>query len=116
MATEGDAAERARADRRPDAAGPARGDEHPGAAELARADVRELAAARGHPTDNALLVLDRLERAFAAGDLQRTPFLARAMGDLRLALAQDEGQRLGGKSAEAARVIMRAIVRGLEEA
>ena len=116
MATEGDAAERARADGRLDAAGQAGADGHPGAAERARADIRELAAARGHPTDNALLVLDRLERALAAGDLQRTPFLTRAMTDLRLALAQDEGQRLGGKSAEAARVIMRAIVRGLDEA
>ena len=116
MTTEGDAAERARADGRLDAAGQAGADGRSGAAGRARADIRELAAARGHPTDNALLVLDRLERALAGGDLQRTPFLARAMGDLRLALAQDEGQRLGGKSAEAARVIMRAIVRGLEDA
>ena len=66
MATEGDAAERTRAD------------EHLSAAERARADVRDLAAARGHPTDKALLALDRLERAFAAGDLQRTPFLDQA--------------------------------------
>ena len=98
MATEGDGGDRA------------------GAADGARADVRDLAAARGHPTDNALMALDRLEQAFAAGELQRTPFLDQAIGDLRLALAQDEGQRLGGKSAEAARFILRAIVRGLDEA
>ena len=92
------------------------GGDRAGSADGARADVRNLAAARGHPTDNALTALDRLEQAFAAGELQRTPFLDRAIGDLRLALAQDEGQRLGGKSAEAARFILRAIVRGLDEA
>ncbi len=85
-------------------------------AEQARADVRDLALAPGHPTDNARFALDRLERAFASGDLQATPFLAQATADLRVALAQDEGQRLGGKSGEAARFILRAIVRELDEA
>ncbi len=110
MATEGDAAEQARTDEGVSAG------EGEGAGERARSDVRELAAASGHPTDNARLALDRLERAFAAGELRRTPFLDQAVGDLRLALAQDEGQRLGGKSAEAARFILRAIVRGLDQA
>jgi hypothetical protein len=36
--------------------------------------------------------------------------------DLRLALEQDEGMKLGGKSAEAARFIMRAIDRELDNA
>jgi len=85
-------------------------------AERARAEIRRLAEAKGHPTDNARLALDRLDQAFAAGELQRTPLLDAAVGDLRLALLQDEGRPLGGKSAEAARLILRAIVRGLDEA
>ena len=72
-------------------------------ADLARADVREIIARKGHATDNARDALDRLERAFADGALERTPFLEQAMGDLRQALEQDEGQKLGGKSAEASR-------------
>ncbi len=86
------------------------------AADEARSEIRELAAARGHPTDNARLALARLERALEDGALQRTAFLAQAIADLQVALTQDEGQRLGGKSGEAARVILRAIVRGLDEA
>ncbi|HXQ96228.1 MAG TPA: hypothetical protein VN800_04835 [Candidatus Acidoferrales bacterium] len=85
-------------------------------AERARAEIRRLAEAKGHPTDNARLALDRLDQAFAAGELQRTPLLDAAVGDLGLALLQDEGRPLGGKSAEAARLILRAIVRGLDEA
>ena len=42
-------------------------------AEQARADVRELIEAKGHAVDNARAVADRLEMAFAAGDLERTP-------------------------------------------
>ena len=38
------------------------------------------------------------------------------LGDLARALEQDEGQRLGGKSAEAARFILRAISRELDNA
>jgi hypothetical protein len=85
-------------------------------AERARAEIRRLAEAKGHPTDNARLALDRLDEAFAAGELQRTPLLDAAVDDLRLALLQDEGRPLGGKSAEAARLILHAIVRGLDEA
>ena len=47
---------------------------------------------------------------------QRTPFLDQAIGDLTVALDQEEGQKLGGKSAEASRFILRAIGRGLNEA
>ena len=38
------------------------------------------------------------------------------LADLMVALEQDDGQRLGGKSAEAARFILRAISRELENA
>jgi hypothetical protein len=40
----------------------------------------------------------------------------RFASDLMVALEQDEGQKLGGKSAEAARFIGRAIARELENA
>ncbi len=86
------------------------------AAERAREEIRRLAAAKGHPTDNAQLALDRLDQAFAAGELERTPLLDQAAMDLRLALVEGEGQRLGGKTGEASRLILRAIVRGLDEA
>ena len=86
------------------------------AADAARADVRELIAAKGHVVDNARLAVARLDTAFAAGDLQRTPELVQYLADLALALEQDEGQKLGGKSAEAARFILRAIDRELDRA
>jgi hypothetical protein len=86
------------------------------AADEARAEVRALIGAKGHAVDNAREAKARLERAFAEGALQRTPFLDQALGDLMVALEQDEGQRLGGKSAEASRFILRAIDRELDEA
>lgn len=86
------------------------------AAESARTEIRRIAQEKGHAVDVAGRVRERLERAFATGELQRTPFLARALADLRLALDQEGGGKLGGKSGEAARFIMRAIVRGLDEA
>jgi hypothetical protein len=82
----------------------------------ARAEVRELIAAKGHSVDNARAAMARLERAFAEGALVRTPFLDQATRDLMVALEQDEGQKLGGKSAEASRFILRAIDRSLDEA
>ena len=85
-------------------------------AEAARADVRELIAAKGHSVDNARLAVARLETAFADGSLQRTPAMDQYLGDLMLALEQDEGEKLGGKSAEAARFILRAIDRELDHA
>lgn len=78
--------------------------------------VRELIAAKGHATENAHRAVTRLEEAFASGALRRTPFIDQALGDLRVALEQDEGQKLGGKSAEASRFILRAIDRMLDEA
>lgn len=86
------------------------------AADAARADYRALLDQPGHAVDNARTAVDRLERAFAEGDLHRTPEIEVALGDLRLALEQDEGQKLGGKSAEAARFIGRYIGRLLDDA
>jgi hypothetical protein len=86
------------------------------AADAARADVRELMEAKGHSVDNARAAVDRLDAAFASGALQRTPTLDLMLGDLMRALEQDEGQKLGGKSAEAARFILRAISRELDSA
>jgi hypothetical protein len=86
------------------------------AADAARADVRELIAAKGHTVDNARVAVARLEAAFAAGALERTPSMDLFLADLMRALDQDEGKKLGGKSAEAARFILRAIDRELDRA
>jgi len=86
------------------------------AAETARTEVRELIAAKGHSVDNARAAVARLDAAFAAGDLVRTPAMDQYLGDLMLALEQDEGEKLGGKSAEAARFILRAVDRELVNA
>ncbi len=86
------------------------------AAEAARADFRAIVAEKGHAVENARRAVERLELAFAEGALQRTPFLDQALRDLMVALEQDEGQKLGGKSAEASRFILRAVDRGLDEA
>ena len=84
------------------------------AADAARAEVRELIGAKGHAVDNARAAVARLERAFAEGALMRTPALDQFLADLMQALDQDEGEKLGGKSAEAARFILRAIDRELD--
>lgn len=86
------------------------------AAEAARADFSALLERPGHAVDNARAAIARLEMAFAAGDLQRNDELDAALADLDRALAQDDGQRLGGKSAEAARFIGRYIERLLADA
>jgi hypothetical protein len=86
------------------------------AADAARAEVRELIAAKGHTVDNARLAVARLEAAFASGALERTPSMDLFLADLMQALDQDEGEKLGGKSAEAARFILRAIDRELDRA
>ena len=82
---------------------------------MARAEFREIVERKGHAVDNAREAVDRLEAAFAAGDLVRTPFVDQAIKDLDVAIEQDDGQRLGGKSAEASRFILRAITRSLDE-
>jgi len=86
------------------------------AAEAARADVRGLIVAKGHSVDNARAAVARLDAAFAAGDLARTPAMDQYIADLMVALEQDEGEKLGGKSAEAARFILRAVDRELDSA
>jgi hypothetical protein len=85
-------------------------------AEAARAAFRELMEARGHVVDNAHAAVAGLDSAFAAGSLNRSPVLDAMLADLAVALEQDEGQKLGGKSAEAARFILRAISRELDNA
>ena len=88
------------------------------AADAARAAFRAHLEAKGHAVDNARAAADGLERALAAGDLDRTPALDRMLADLAAALEADTdaGEKLGGKSAEAARFILRAIDRELANA
>jgi hypothetical protein len=86
------------------------------ASDLARSEIRELIAAKGHAVDNARAAVARIERAFDDGALVRTPQLDQFLADLMQALEQEEGMKLGGKSAEAARFIMRAIDRELDNA
>jgi hypothetical protein len=73
-------------------------------------------AAKGHVVDNARAAVAGLDAAFASGALVRTPAVDLMLADLMVALEQDEGQKLGGKSAEAARFILRAIDRELANA
>ena len=86
------------------------------AAEAARAAFRERIEAKGHAVDNARLAAADLEAALATGALRRTPVLGAMLADLAVALDVEEGQKLGGKSAEAARFIGRAISRELDNA
>jgi hypothetical protein len=72
--------------------------------------------AKGHVVDNARAAVAGLDAAFADGTLTRTPAVDAMLADLAVALEQDEGQKLGGKSAEAARFILRAISRELDRA
>jgi hypothetical protein len=88
------------------------------AADAARAAFRAHLGAKGHAVDNARAAAAGLELAFAAGDLVRTPSLELMLADLAVALEADPGagDKLGGKSAEAARFILRAIDRELDRA
>ena len=86
------------------------------AADEARAAFRDTMNATGHTVDNARRAASDLEGAFASGALVRTSALDGMLYDLMLALEQDDGQKLGGKSAEAARFILRAIDRELDRA
>jgi hypothetical protein len=86
------------------------------AADAARVAFRDQMEAKGHAVENARVAVAGLESAFAVGALSRTPLLDQMLGDLMVALEQDEGQKLGGKSAEAARFILRAIDRELANA
>ena len=84
-------------------------------ADAARARFRELMEAKGHVVDNARAAIAGLEGALAEGALARTPTLDAMLADLQVALEQDAGQKLGGKSAEAARFILKAISRELDK-
>jgi hypothetical protein len=88
------------------------------AADEARAAFRAHLDAKGHVVDNARAAAAGLEEAFEAGALVRTPAIDQMLGDLGAALEvdADAGDRLGGKSAEAARLILRALSRELDEA
>jgi hypothetical protein len=86
------------------------------AADAARTEFRAWMEAKGHAVENARKAVEVLDEAFASGALQKTPVLGAMLADLMVALEQDEGQKLGGKSAEAARFIMRAISRELDNA
>lgn len=86
------------------------------AADAARHDFNQLIDQKGHAVDNARAAVVRLETAFAEGALVRTREIDQTLADLQIALEQDEGQKLGGKSAEAARFITRALSRQLEDA
>jgi len=79
------------------------------AAEAARRQFSEILARKGHAVDNVRDAVARLEQAFADGVLTRTSEIAGVLADLAVALEQDEGQKLGGKSAEAARFISRRL-------
>lgn len=85
-------------------------------ADAARAAFRARLDAKGHAVENVREGVHGLQAAFAAGDLVPTPLLDQMLADLMVALEQDEGQKLGGKSAEAARFIGRAISRELDNA
>ena len=85
-------------------------------ADAARAAFRETIARSGHATDNAREAMEWLESALSEGALMRTPEIDQTLADLRLALEQDDGQKLGGKSAEAARFITRRLSQLLDAA
>jgi len=86
------------------------------AAEQARREFAEILERKGHSVDNARDAVIRLERAFEEGSVTRTPEIDEVLADLEVSLEQDEGQKLGGKSAEASRFILRAIDRELDRA
>jgi hypothetical protein len=86
------------------------------AADAARADFRAALERKGHAVDNARDAVAGLERALDAGTLKRTEEIDEALLDLRIALEMGAGQKLGGKSAEAARLIGRRLARLLDEA
>jgi hypothetical protein len=86
------------------------------AADAARRDFREIMERRGHAVDNARDAVARLEVAFTEGALTRNAEIDAVLADLSVALEQDEGQKLGGKSAEAARFISRRLEQLLEDA
>jgi len=86
------------------------------AADAARAAFRRQVEAKGHAVTNVRQAIAGLNASFARGDLQLTPGVEQMLADLHVALQQDDGQNLGGKSAEAGRFIARALMRELDRA
>jgi len=88
------------------------------AADAARDAFRAHLEAKGHAVENARAAMAGLEASLTAGTLKRTPALDRMLGDLAVVLEADvdAGEKLGAKSAEAARFILRAISRDLDQA
>ncbi len=84
--------------------------------DLARSQFRAILEEKGHAVEIARRAMGRLEAAFADGSLHRTTALDAMLMDLSSALDTGEGDKLGGKSAEAARFILRAISRELDRA
>ncbi len=87
-----------------------------GAADVARTEFNEILARKGHAVDNARDAVARLEVAFSEGALQRTPEIDEVLADLSVALDQEVDQKLGGKSAEAARFITRRLAQLVDDA
>lgn len=85
-------------------------------AAVARREIHEIFERKGHAVDNARDAVSRLDRAFAEGALARNPEIDGVLADLAVAIEQDEGQKLGGKSSEAARFIGRRLEQLLAEA
>lgn len=86
------------------------------AAEAARREFHETLERKGHAVENARDAVARLERAFAEGALTSNAEIDGVLADLAVALEQDEDQKLGGKSAEAARFISRRLGQLIQEA
>ena len=78
-------------------------------ADEVRAEFHEVLARPGHAVDNAREAMELLESALSEGVFERTPDIDQTLADLRLALEQEDGQKPGGKSAEAARFITRRL-------
>ncbi len=83
-------------------------------AEDVRDRFRERIEARGHAVENVRGAVAELDAAFSSGTVIRTPTIDQMLADLDVALEQDDDQRLGGKSAEAARFIAKALLRQLD--
>jgi hypothetical protein len=81
-----------------------------------RTELHALINRPGHAVENARAAIGVLEPALAAGVFARSAAIDETLADLRLALDQNEGEKLGGKSAEAARFITRRLLRLLDDA
>jgi hypothetical protein len=78
-------------------------------ADEVRTEVHTILTQPGHAVDNAREAMELVESALSEGVFERTPEIDQVLADLRIALEQDDGQKLGGKSADAARFITRRL-------